>query len=191
MRIGILALQGAVAPHVEKLSALGADPVEVLKPLDLKSIDGLIVPGGESTAFLHLLQMNALWEPLIEFSRETPMWGICAGAILMAAEVQSPAQRSMNVIDATVERNGYGRQLESFIAPLTPASSWPNAPVEGVFIRAPKIKSVGPQVQGLLSYKDEVVMAREKQHLISTFHPELSDSTVVHQYFLGICRREH
>ncbi|MEZ4751637.1 MAG: pyridoxal 5'-phosphate synthase glutaminase subunit PdxT [Bdellovibrionota bacterium] len=186
-RIGILALQGAVVPHVEKLSELGVEPVEVLTPYALRSVDGLIVPGGESTAFLHLIEMNHLWEPLLEFSREKPLWGICAGAILMASEVLHPAQRSLNIFDATVERNAFGRQLQSFVSPLAPLPGWKDEGVEGVFIRAPRIKNVGPKVVPLLSYNDEVVMAREGKHLISTFHPELTESSAVHQYFLGLC----
>ncbi|MCB0416801.1 MAG: pyridoxal 5'-phosphate synthase glutaminase subunit PdxT [Bdellovibrionales bacterium] len=186
-RIGILALQGAVKPHVEKLVQLGVEVVEVLTPYTLASVDALIVPGGESSAFLHLIEMNGLWDPLREFGREKPVWGICAGAILMASEVLHPAQRSLNLFDATVERNAYGRQLQSFVSALEPAPAWEEEGVEGVFIRAPRIKNVGPKVVPLLSYKGEMVMAREGKHLISTFHPELTESPAVHRYFLGLC----
>ncbi|MCB0405799.1 MAG: pyridoxal 5'-phosphate synthase glutaminase subunit PdxT [Bdellovibrionales bacterium] len=186
-RIGILALQGAVRPHVEKLERLGVEPVEVLTPYSLRSVEGLIVPGGESTAFLHLIEMNNLWDALLEFSGEKPLWGICAGAILMAAEVLHPAQRSLNVFDVTVERNAYGRQLQSFVSALEPSPAWEEEEVEGVFIRAPRIKSLGARVVPLLSYKNETVMAREGKHLISTFHPELTESSAIHRYFLGLC----
>ena len=189
MEIGILALQGAVEPHKKKLLELGATPVEVRVPSDLGRISGLILPGGESSAMVHLAKLNQIWEPLGVFAKTKPIWGVCAGAILLAREVTHPAQPSLNAIDIAVARNAFGRQLDSFIAPLDAGPDW-NGPlgVEGVFIRAPRITAVGPHTKVLFRWKGEPVMVREGNAFAATFHPELTDSSVIHEHFLAHCR---
>lgn len=188
MKIGILALQGAVQPHVAKLTALGAEVVEVRRASHLASVSGIILPGGESTTMIHLLKLNSLWEPLVEFTSQRPSWGICAGSILLAKKVTHPEQVSLNQMDIAVTRNAYGRQNESFIAPLKSLPAWDGPVVEGVFIRAPKIDSVGPGVQALLAHDDEIVMAKEGHLVASTFHPELTESDFLHRYFANLCQ---
>lgn len=188
MVIGILALQGAVNPHVEKLESLGVTSKLVRREGDLKDIQGIILPGGESTTMIHLLKLNDLWNPLQEFVRTKPTWGICAGAILLASEVSNPNQVSLGAVDISVERNAYGRQLESFISPLEPTPHWSSKEtVSGVFIRAPQINRVGPKVRVLLTHEERPVLIESENVLVGTFHPELTDSSVVHQYFLKHC----
>jgi 5'-phosphate synthase pdxT subunit len=151
-------------------------------------LDGIILPGGESTTMIHLLRLNHLWEPLDEFVRGQPAWGVCAGAILLAREVRSPAQASLAAIEISVERNAYGRQLQSFVGKLETTGNWADgAPVEGVFIRAPRIVSVGGAARVLLRHAGEPVMVEQGKTLASTFHPELTGSTKVHEYFVRKC----
>ena len=188
MKVGILALQGAVEPHVEKLKCLNVIPVEVRTPAELEGLSGIILPGGESTTMLHLLGLNGLWEPLKKFVHEKPAWGVCAGAILLAKTVSQPAQPSLGAINIEVNRNAFGRQRESFVSILTPTENWADRePVEGVFIRAPRITAVLGGVRVLLSYKDEPVMVEEGRCMASTFHPELTASNKIHEYFLKKC----
>ncbi len=138
LRVGILALQGAVGPHAEKLSALGVTPVEVRTPNELDSLAGIILPGGESTTMIHLLHKNNLWEPLGRFVRERPVLGVCAGLILLAKEVEHPAQDSLGALDVSVARNAFGRQIHSFIDTQNATPEWKGQTgIEGVFIRAP------------------------------------------------------
>ena len=185
MKIGILALQGAVQPHAEKLIALGVQVIEVRFTRDLIDLKGIILPGGESSSMIHLLKLNQLWEPLKEYVRTRPTWGVCAGSILLAKTVTHPIQASLEAMDIEVERNAYGRQNESFIGSLTPSMHWKaDQPFEGVFIRAPRIKRVNIDVQVIFEFKGEPVMVRQKHLLASTFHPELTDSTQVHEFFL-------
>ncbi len=188
MRIGILALQGAVEPHAEKLRSRGAEVVEVRLTRDLADIAGIILPGGESTAMIKILHKNKLWEDLKAFTATRPSWGVCAGAILLARKVTSPEQASLDAIDVEIERNAFGRQKDSFIGDLVSTPSWPKEPVSGVFIRAPRIRATGPDVQVLLKWGDEPVMVRSGKTLLSTFHPELTDGTQVHDYFLSFCQ---
>jgi pyridoxal 5'-phosphate synthase pdxT subunit len=188
VKIGILALQGAVGPHEEKLRAVGAEPVEVRTAEALEGLSGIILPGGESTTMLLLLDRNGLWEPLQRFVRAKPAWGVCAGTILLAREVQHPAQRSLGAIDIAVARNAFGRQKESFIAPLDTTPEW-KSPLDGVFIRAPRITALGTGVKALLNYRGEPVMVEQGDRLASTFHPELTDDTSVHRYFLAKCAK--
>lgn len=188
MKIGVLALQGAVTPHLEKLALLGTEPVEVRTPQDLCDLRGIILPGGESTSMIHLLQLNELWEPLANFVSSSPAWGVCAGAILLARKVLHPEQRSFGKIDITVSRNAYGRQINSFIDALSPTQEWIDAsPIEGVFIRAPKITTVASTARVLFRWNAEPVMVEQDHLLVSTFHPELSDHTKLHAYFLKKC----
>jgi 5'-phosphate synthase pdxT subunit len=188
MDIGILDLQGAVEPHRKKLESLGANTIQVKNSRDLKTLSGIILPGGESTTMIHLLKLNQLWEDLAIFVSERPAWGICAGAILLAERVTSPAQESLHAMEITVERNAYGRQVDSFIDRVQPTSAWlDRETLEGVFIRAPIIKSFGVSVKSLFTYAERVVMVQQGNKLASTFHPELSDSLKIHQYFLSLC----
>ena len=184
MRLGVLALQGAVAPHVDKLAQLGIDPIEIRKPQQLAEIAGLIIPGGEKLYLQPTARKKTIfWHHLSEFCQEKPTWGVCAGAILLAKNVSAPAQRSLAAVDIDVKRNGYGRQLESFIAPLVVTEPWTDTNIEGVFIRAPIVERQGANVKTLCTYRGQSVLLRQEHLLISTFHPELSESTTVHRYF--------
>lgn len=189
MKIGILALQGAVDPHAKKIQSLGATPVPVIQPDHLVDLSGIILPGGESTTMLHLLKLNQLWEPLRGFLLNAPSWGVCAGAILLAREVKSPSQDSLGILDITVERNAFGRQIHSFIGTVQPTEDAPTSErIDGVFIRAPRILRVGPQVKTLYLWKDEPVMVSSGLTFASTFHPELSQTSRLHESFLAICK---
>ena len=192
MRIGILDLQGAVVPHRTKLESLGIEPVSVKRSEHLENLAGIILPGGESSAMIHLAKLNSIWEPLKTFVQNKPAWGICAGSILLARNVSHPAQESLEAMDISIERNGYGRQNESFIRELTPTAHWELGPVEGVFIRAPIIRETDAKVKTLLTHNregtSEPVLVREGNLLASTFHPELTSSNKLHQYFINLCR---
>ncbi|MFM8269817.1 MAG: pyridoxal 5'-phosphate synthase glutaminase subunit PdxT [Pseudomonadota bacterium] len=189
MLIGILALQGAVEPHEEKLKQLGVSSRRVIQSKDLIGLSGIILPGGESSTMLHLLKLHGLWDDLKAFVDKNPAWGLCAGSILLANEVSSPSQDSLKALDIGIIRNAYGRQTESFISVLQPTSEWtdPEA-AEGVFIRAPKISRVGTQVKILFTFGGEPVMVQSNFTLASTFHPELTDSNKLHEYFVKLCQ---
>lgn len=189
MRVGILALQGAVAPHQAKLNSLGVEAVEVRRAHDLENIAGIILPGGESTTMLHLLKLNDLYDPLKEFVAERQTWGVCAGTILLATRVTGPEQPSFGSMDIDVARNAFGRQVDSFIAPLESDISRFQG-VEGVFIRAPRIRRLGPKVKSLITWKNEPVMVEEANLLATTFHPELTEGFRLHQYFLDKCTED-
>jgi pyridoxal 5'-phosphate synthase pdxT subunit len=190
MRIGVLALQGDFALHARALEKCGVEPVEVRKPHELDEVEGLVMPGGESTTLLKLMDAWDFVPALEKFhSAGKPIFGTCAGLILLAREVESPKQLSLGLIDVTVERNAYGRQRESFEATGTARLDADPIPLEMVFIRAPRIKRVGPRVQVLAEYRGEPVMARQDRVLVATFHPELTDKTTVHQYFCDLVRR--
>jgi len=194
MKVGILALQGAVQPHEEKIKRLGVTPVRVLYPHQLEEIGGIILPGGESTTMIHLLKLNQLWSPLKQFVKSQPTWGICAGAILLANHVSRPSQESLEALQMTVERNAYGRQNESFVDSLVPTEIWKrfdktSENIEGVFIRAPKIRDLGTGVDILFTHQNDSVMVQKDKCLASTFHPELTDSTRIHEYFLSLCQK--
>jgi 5'-phosphate synthase pdxT subunit len=184
LTIGVLALQGAYEAHAKVLTALGATPKLVRLPEDLANLDGLIMPGGESTTMLKFLERNDFFATLQTFVQTTPTFGTCAGAILLAKDVTHPAQKSLSALDITVERNAYGRQNDSVI--LTAPTSLPGAPLEMVFIRAPRITRTGPAVETLATRDGAPVLVREGQLLAATFHPELSADTRVHQLFLNM-----
>jgi 5'-phosphate synthase pdxT subunit len=187
LHIGVLALQGAYARHAEVLRALGAEPVLIRRPGQLKNLDGLIIPGGESTTFLKHLERDGFFDALNLFVRQTPTFGTCAGAILLATKVENPPPRSLAAMDITVERNAYGRQIDSTV--LTAETSLPGGPLEMVFIRAPRIAQSGPEVEVLARRDDFPVLVRQGHLLAATFHPELSaDSSDlrVHQLFLDM-----
>jgi 5'-phosphate synthase pdxT subunit len=188
-RVGILSLQGDFGAHARTLQALGVEPVFVRKAADLDGIDGLIIPGGESTTMLKLLREEALLGPVADFGRRRPVFGTCAGAILLAAGVSQPAQESLGLMDIDVERNAYGRQIDSRVAHLTPEAEFAarthDGEMEAVFIRAPVIRRVGAHARVLARYKGDPVLVEQGQHLVSTFHPELSSDTRVHELFLS------
>ncbi len=169
-KIGVLALQGDFEAHRRALEAAGAKALEVRTADDLETVDGLILPGGESTTMLKLLEAENLFEPVRAFGEHKPIFGTCAGAILLASEVLHPAQRSLGLMDLTVERNAYGRQIESRIGRI----ELEGHPSEAVFIRAPIVRRVGPAAKVLASYNGDPVLVQQGRHLAATFHPELS-----------------
>jgi 5'-phosphate synthase pdxT subunit len=181
-RIGVLAIQGDYAAHAEALTESGAEPCEVRKPDQLSGLDGLILPGGESTTMLKFLSKHHFFEALKEFCRQTPVFGTCAGAILLARAVVNPAQRSLGLLDAVVERNAYGRQIDSTI--LTAETALPGGPLEMVFIRAPRIAETGPGVEVLARRDGSAALVRQGSILAATFHPELSHDRRVHRLFV-------
>jgi 5'-phosphate synthase pdxT subunit len=187
-RIGVLAIQGDYAAHAAALTKVGAEPCEVRKPAQLEGLDGLILPGGESTTMLKFLEKHGFFEALEKFSKKKPVFGTCAGAILLAREVRNPAQRSLGILDAVVERNAYGRQIDSTI--ITAETELPGGPLEMVFIRAPRIISSGPEVQILGSREGLPVLVRQGAVLAATFHPELSQDRRVHRLFVQIVKGE-
>lgn len=182
--IGVLALQGDFALHAEALARCGVDVVEVRKPEQLADVDGLVIPGGESTTLLRLMDEGGFVPALEKFhAAGRPIFGTCAGLIVLARDVERPHQFSLGLIDVGVERNAYGRQRESFEASGVVALDGQPAALEMVFIRAPRIRRVGPGVEVLARHGDEPVMARDGTVLVTTFHPELTSSDTVHRYF--------
>lgn len=185
-RIGVLAVQGDYAAHAEALMDVGAEPVEVRNPEQLKDLDGLILPGGESTTMLKFLERRNFFNELQQFAASNPVFGTCAGAILLAREVQHPHQRSLGALDAVVERNAYGRQIDSSI--LTAPTELPGEPLEMIFIRAPRFTSTGPEVEILARRDGFPVLVRQGRLMAATFHPELSKDRRVHQLFVETVR---
>jgi 5'-phosphate synthase pdxT subunit len=185
--IGVLALQGAYDAHVRTLEALGANTRLVRVPGELEGLDGLVMPGGESTTMLKFLDRNGFFDVLQQYVKSTPTFGTCAGAILLANHVEHPPQRSLGVLDITIERNAYGRQIDSTI--LKGETSLSGGPLEMVFIRAPRIRSAGPQVETLASRDGFPTLVRSGNVLAATFHPELSKDRRVHQLFLELVRQ--
>jgi pyridoxal 5'-phosphate synthase pdxT subunit len=183
MKIGVLALQGDFDAHRKRLEELGAEVVLVKKPEQLDDIDGLIIPGGESGTFLNLLG-DAGFEKLKQFVRVKPTFGTCAGAILLANEVENPKQVGLGVLDIRIRRNAYGRQIDSSIR----TGKLGDSPLEMVFIRAPKIERVGPDVEVVATEGSDPVAVRQGRVMASTFHPELSEDTRVHRAFLDLVR---
>lgn len=183
-RIGVLAIQGDYAAHAEALADAGALPVEVRKLEQLAGLDGLVLPGGESTTMLKFLEKHQFFDALKEFCNHHPVFGTCAGTILLAHEVLNPAQRSLDVLDATVERNAYGRQIDSTI--LTAETELPGGPLEMVFIRAPRIVATGDKIQVLARREGHPVLVRQDNIMAATFHPELSPDRRVHKAFVQI-----
>lgn len=182
MKVGVLALQGAVAPHLKMIKACGAEPVKVLDFESLNSVDKLILPGGESTTMLKLIVLNSLWHPLLNFFKTKPTWGTCAGAILLADTVTNPNQESFKVIDIKAQRNAYGSQLESFKSEIEIDGIVGKLEVD--FIRAPKLLPLNEDVQILSKNKNDCIVLRQKNILVSSFHVELGQDTRLHQYFI-------
>ena len=181
MTIGVLALQGDFDAHRKRLEELGAEVVLVKKPEQLDDIDGLVIPGGESSTFLKLLGEEG-FATLKEFVRVKPTFGTCAGAILLANEVENPKQAGLGALDITIRRNAYGRQVDSSIR----EGQFLNDPIEMVFIRAPKIERVGEGVEVVATEGDDPVLVRKGKTLAATFHPELSEDVRIHKYFLEL-----
>jgi pyridoxal 5'-phosphate synthase pdxT subunit len=179
--IGVLALQGDFEAHSKALARAGARAVEVRTAAGLAGVAGLVIPGGESTTMLKLLRLENLLGPLREFGATRPIFGTCAGAILLAANVTHPVQESLGLLDIDVERNAYGRQLDSRVVTL---SETEDGPVEAVFIRAPIIRRAGPQVRVLASYAGTPVLVEHGRHMAATFHPELTSDDRVHRRFV-------
>jgi pyridoxal 5'-phosphate synthase pdxT subunit len=178
---GILALQGDFEAHRKAIERAGGHAIEVRTIADLERCAGLIIPGGESTTMLKLLDEEGLTEPLRRFSEHKPVYGSCAGAILLAREVTHPAQPSLGLMDLTVERNAYGRQIDSRIASI-PMPEGGN--LEAVFIRAPIIRRLGPGSSVLARYNGDPVWVEQGRNMVTTFHPELTGDTRVHRRFL-------
>ena len=189
MIIGVLALQGDFDAHRRRLEELGAAVILVKKPEQLDEIDGLVIPGGESGTFLKLLG-EAGFEKLKQFVRLKPTFGTCAGAILLAKEVENPSQAGLGALDIRVRRNAYGRQIDSSIREgkflHDPQGDRSESPLEMVFIRAPKISHVGEGVEVLATEGADPVAVRQGRAMAATFHPELSDDTRIHQAFLDL-----
>jgi 5'-phosphate synthase pdxT subunit len=187
-KIGILAIQGDYAAHAAALERLGVAHSLVRRASDLDSLDGIILPGGESTTMLKFLGEEGLDRALLDFAGEGhAIFGTCAGTILLAREVQNPPQRSLNLLDATVLRNAYGRQLASEIR--REPSSLQSDPLEMVFIRAPIIESVGPEVEVLARAQGNPVLVRQGAILAATFHPELTSNPAVHELFVRMAAK--
>jgi pyridoxal 5'-phosphate synthase pdxT subunit len=183
-RIGVLAIQGDYAAHAQALAEIGSEAVKVRSPEELEGIDGLILPGGESTTMLKFLEKRHFFNVLEDFCARRPVFGTCAGTILLAREVRNPAQRSLGALDAVVERNAYGRQIDSSIE--VAATSLPGGPLEMVFIRAPRIVTCGPAVQVLAERDGFAALVRQGNILAATFHPELSSDRRVHRAFVEV-----
>jgi 5'-phosphate synthase pdxT subunit len=181
MTIGVLAIQGDFDAHKKRLEELGAEVVLVRKPEQLDEIDGLVIPGGESGAFLKILGERG-FAKLKDFVRLKPTFGTCAGAIMLAREVTNPEQRGLGALDIRIRRNAYGRQIDSSIR----EGKFSGSPLEMVFIRAPKIERLGPDVEVLATEGKDPVAVRQGRAMAATFHPELSEDTRVHQAFLDL-----
>lgn len=182
MTVGVLALQGAFDVHAAVLRELGVAAPLVRRPEELAALDGLVMPGGESTTLLKHLERGSFFEQLQSFVAERPTFGTCAGCILLAKEVTSPAQRSLGAMDLTVERNAYGRQIDSTVVHAETAV--PGGPLEMVFIRAPRIVRTGDAVETLAERDGAPVLVRQGHLLAATFHPELTVDGRVHKLFV-------
>ena len=183
MTVGILGLQGCIRPHQAHFHQLGAQTTRVKFAADLAGLAGLVIPGGESSTMLKTAPPD-LWPALVEFAESRPVWGICAGCILLASEVENPHQDSLGLMDISVRRNAYGAQNESFCAKVAMALE---APAQGrfLFIRAPRVTRVGDGLEVLARHNDDPVMISSERHLATTFHPELGDDPSVHAHFLS------
>ncbi|WP_438447523.1 pyridoxal 5'-phosphate synthase glutaminase subunit PdxT [Gorillibacterium sp. sgz5001074] len=188
MKIGVLALQGAVAEHIRMLGLAGAEGVVIKRTEQLEELDGLIIPGGESTTIGKLMRTYGFIEAIREFSaRRKPVFGTCAGMILVAKELSGQEEAHLGLMDIRVARNAFGRQRESFETDL--AVKGMENTVRAVFIRAPLIESVGGNVDVLSVYQDQIVAARQEHLLAASFHPELTDDYGFHSYFLDMVRQ--
>jgi 5'-phosphate synthase pdxT subunit len=181
MKIGVLAIQGDFDAHKRRLEELGADVVLVRQPEQLDQIDGLVIPGGESGAFIRILGEQGI-EKLKEFVRVKPTFGTCAGAILLAREVTNPEQAGLGALDIRIRRNAYGRQIDSSIR----EGRFGESPLEMIFIRAPRIERMGPGVEVIATEGNDPVVVRQGKAMAATFHPELSSDARIHRFFLDM-----
>jgi 5'-phosphate synthase pdxT subunit len=182
-KIGIVAIQGDYEAHAKMLDRIGVGHRFVRTPEELKGLNGIILPGGESTTHLKVMTEEGLFEPLKTFgAKGGAVYGTCAGAILLAREVHRPSQASLGLLDASVVRNGYGRQLASDVHLVQ--TTLREQPIEMVFIRAPILESIGAEVEVLAEFEGHPILVREKNILASTFHPELTNDTTIHEYFV-------
>ncbi len=188
-RVGVLALQGDFDAHRRAVQRAGAEALLVRTATDLGAVDGLIIPGGESTTMLKLLREEGLFDSLREFGLRRPIFGTCAGAILLARQVSRPEQESLALMDIAVERNAYGRQLDSHVARIRPEEEFLRragaGELETVFIRAPIVRRTGQAVQVLARYRGDPILVEEGIHLAATFHPELTADDRIHRLFLS------
>jgi len=183
VRVGVLALQGGFARHAQALERSGAHAVEVRRVAELDRVDALVLPGGETTTLLNLMRDEPWFEALTSFHASgRALFGTCAGAILLAREVRNPAQPGLAVLDVAIERNAWGRQVDSFEAVLDVVGL--DAPLAAVFIRAPRFREIGPAVEVLATYRDEPVLVRQGTVLAATFHPELAGDDRLHRLFV-------
>lgn len=186
-RIGVLAIQGDYAAHADALVEAGAIPVEIRKREELEDLDGIIIPGGESTTMLKFLELRHLFDDLKNFCRTHPVFGTCAGAILLAREVRNPQQTSLGLLDAVIERNAYGRQIDSSI--LFSETKLAGEKLEMVFIRAPRIVHTGPTVEVLAEREGRPTLVRQGNLMAATFHPELTPGDRrVHRAFVDLVK---
>jgi 5'-phosphate synthase pdxT subunit len=183
-KVGVLALQGDFEAHRKALERAGAEALEIRGAEQLDGLDGLVIPGGESSTMLKLIEYENLLEPLRAFGQRKPIFGTCAGAILLANEVLHPTQASLGLMDIGVERNAYGRQLDSHIAHLDSDAAELNGGLEAVFIRAPIIRRVGEAARVLARHAGDPVLVEQGRHLAATFHPEMTGDPRVHELFL-------
>lgn len=197
MKIGVLALQGAFIEHIKILESLGVDAIEVRLPADLKGLDGLIIPGGESTTIGKLAAMYGLMEPLRQFAFQKPVWGTCAGMIFMAKEISNGHfgydQPLLGIMDIEVERNAFGRQVDSFETGLNVSvfNNGAASPFPAVFIRAPRLVTTKKDAQVIATLADgTAVAAQQGRWLVTSFHPELTDDDRFHRYFLQLIARD-
>lgn len=188
IKIGVLGLQGAVREHVWALEKTGAEVTVVKKLENLKGLDGLVLPGGESTTMRRLLDKYGLFEPIKEFAQQHPIFGTCAGLILMAEQIEGQRGPHLALMDIDVRRNAFGRQVASFEAELTIENMMGVEGFVGVFIRAPYILSVGSEVEILATYADKIVAARQGRFLACAFHPELTEDYRMHDYFYNMVK---
>ncbi|RYL94190.1 pyridoxal 5'-phosphate synthase glutaminase subunit PdxT [Sporolactobacillus sp. THM19-2] len=184
LRIGVLALQGAVSEHIQALKESGAEGVSVKNTEDLNGLDGLVLPGGESTTMRRLMDKYGLFEAIKTYAQTRPVFGTCAGLILMAKKIEGREGPHLGLLDIDVKRNAFGRQVDSFEAELNIKHVGEH--YNGVFIRAPYIKSAGDQVEVLSTYKGHIVACRQGRFLTCAFHPELTDDRGMHRYFVNI-----
>lgn len=190
MKIAVLALQGGVEEHINHLKSLGAEAVEVRKVEELDDLDGLILPGGESTTIGKLLKKTGILEKLREkIINGFPVWGTCAGMILLAKNIENDEARHLQTMDITVKRNAYGSQIDSFLTEQK-IEEVCNEPIPLVFIRAPYISKVEPNVQILCKVNDNIVAARQDNMLATSFHPELTNNLEMHRYFVSMCEKK-
>jgi len=189
MTIGVLAIQGDYEAHKTRLEQLGAKVTLVRKPEQLDTVDGIVIPGGESSTFLNFLAEHGFLEKLRDFVKTKPTFGTCAGAILLARQVENPPQQSLDAMDIRIRRNAYGRQIDSSIREAQ--TKLGDKPLEMVFIRAPKIVSTGKSVEVLATWGGDPVLVRQGKLMAATFHPELSEDTRVHQEFLNMVKNGH